>query len=212
MKKIAIVAASALCCVTAFAATASSSSSGQGIYIQGQLGMAQTNFAKITGQPIPNAKFTWKNGNSGFTWGGDIGYSFSDTYAVEAGAFSLAKITSTVSPYNVSESYRDTLAYLAAVMRTQVGSSQFYVSGKFGLGYQRFTAPSTSEQFVKTSTYWGPMFAAQLGYAITNNLGLSLQYARFAGLAQHAAAGKKMKVTLNPNVITLGIGYWFNLS
>ena len=194
-------------------ATMSAAKSQNGLYVQAQLGYAQTPWKSIIGTEIKDQgvtiiSFSYKNGNGGFAWGGDLGYSFGSHYFVEAGGFKLASTTMYIKSVfgNLNQTINTYLLYGALGLQSKLFDDHFTAFGKFGLGFQRMTiSKNTISKITKDSSHVGPMFAAGLRYDTDMGLNVSLQWARFAGVQHH----DKGEYSTDPNVFTAGLGYWF---
>lgn len=197
MKKLIVVSAAALATSVAvaggmnstYSAPAAVAAPATNLYVQAQLGYAQTYWKNHFGGVVTSSK----HGNGGFTWGADLGYQFNKNMAVELGGFYLPKAT-------VNSNTTKSWAGYAAVKLSAPVMSNVSVYAKVGLGYQHVKIDSAKTH------HWGPAFGAGVDYDLGNNMFVNVQYMRFAGKVKNGVAE-----ATNPNIWTAGIGYKFSM-
>jgi outer membrane protein W len=177
------------------------------LYVQAQLGFAQTNWKNQTNS---TSAVNWDKGNGGFAWGADIGYSWTKNLAVELGGFMLPKATATATVPSLGSDTAKTLLGYAAVKFSVPVMSNVELFAKAGLGYNRTKVEGdfAGARLASSGTYhhWGFMGGIGADYSFGNNLFASVQYLRFSGKTESTAVQ-----TTNPNVWTAGIGYKFSM-
>lgn len=198
-----------------------------GIYIDGMLGYAQTNWKNtLGGITSTDISLNWSRGSGSFTGGADIGYAFNRYIGVELGGFgwqqwTVSGIDTSVTPnVRLQDTGRTYAVYVAAkftVPAFNFDNFDFYA--KAGAGYQKFSLSGNLTGFnivTNATSHVGPMFAVGGEYWITNNFYATLQLTRFSGVdSNHVEAystnALNGKTITSPNLITVGIGYFFNL-
>lgn len=184
-----------------------------GLYIEGNLGYAQTNVRNgYFGDALYNG-ISYKNKNGGWTFGADVGYQFMRYLALEVGGFYLPTFKAT--GYTGSSLKVKSWAGYGALKVIAPVTDQLDLFAKGGIGYMHVNASGTvwntpesdgtvtGLQGEGTVSNWDPMFAVGADYNFTNNLLVNATLTHFQGKSQNGLTFP------SANLWTVGIGYKF---
>lgn len=151
----------------------------------------------------------WKNGTGGFGFGAYAGYMLTDHIGAELGwnkspnvQFNLAYDGGASTATKITTN----MFYAAFVMSNQLPMAQnLSMFLKVGPGYQRVHVSNTVGGAINNMDAIGLYAAAGLTYAVTPNIGVSLQAAGLSGQTDH----QKNKFSTNPYIYSLSVAYLF---
>lgn len=155
---------------------------------------------------------SWNNGNGGFAYGLDIGYSFYRYLGIEAAYYRLptAKLKNLGgNNYN----FTTNTAYLALKGVFPI-MNQLDVFAKLGFGYQNASVGSSFNQAngYKENNYIGPMFGLGAEYVFSNNVTVDAQYLYLQGDIHNVEyASGRTQIVPNANLFLVGVGYRFSV-
>lgn len=228
VKKIVTLATAGIASVGVTSATLAGSAdymptpSYSGVYVEGNLGYACRSWLKDASTIVGFAKETavlgsTARGNGGFTFGNDLGYQFSQYFAIEGGWYYLPKLKFTTNikisslvpgSYNIKSG----MAYGVFKGMAPVYTNT-YVFGKLGIAYtyNRSSAalPTLKPPFNVTSrsNFWNPLFAAGVQYYFIPNCSVNAQYAFVPGY--RGASFSRFSTVPVVHLFTVGLGYKF---
>lgn len=154
-------------------------------------------------QTPANATLSWKNGNGGFVWGGDLGYQFNRNLAFEMGALRYPIATATLTASNTQFNRFSSWNIYGAMRFIAPVFNQFAIFAKAGATYYIMHAHPLNNSAWKNDNQFTPLFAAGASYAFPNSIMLDITYT-------HLGGNFTPTITLpSANAITGGIGYKF---
>ena len=165
------------------------------IYIDAQLGYAQTNNDVFLGNAVVDNK------NGGFTGGVDMGYTFTRNIALEAGWLYLPNTG--ISTVDFNGQVRSWLIYAAAKFSAEV-MENLDLFAKAGVGYRDLNYSFNGHN--STGNYWLPLMAAGLEYTYGSWL-FGAQYTFVTGNSSKTINDNGTKA----NLYTGFVGYKFNV-
>ncbi len=190
------------------------------IYFHVNAGYAYHPWEKLIGPVSTDSNdYNWSNGNSGTTYGLDLGYQFNQNLAVETGYFALPNATlntsaDVVSADALSTTFKTNVFYVA--LRGLLPISQcFSATAKVGVGSQMMSGNRdtfNNEDGWQESNETNVMFGAGLDYTMMNNFDVNLQYLYFKGDTNNTdyTVGPT-QILPDAQLVTLGIGYSFSV-
>lgn len=143
------------------------------LYIGASLGWAYSDWSSFIGNGLPKSADT-----NGFTYGGKIGYQFTDHFGVEGGGFGLPDSGQTINfgLGGVSGTVNSWIAYGAATLRAALPFNPYlHVIGKVGGVYRAVNHSGSLYNNVGDGDYGTVLFGGGLEYDLAaNNLPLAV--------------------------------------
>ncbi|EKD92360.1 MAG: outer membrane protein [uncultured bacterium] len=204
VKKLIILAAAGLAVVGASAAMAggpdhmampSAPAFEPSVYLEGHFGYAGSNWGDYNGSGVmgtagSSAFSPSTNATGWLTAGADLGYNFTQNFALELGWFWLPNVSggftswSSTASTNGGATVRSWFAYTAAKLSVPV-IENLDLFGKIGVAYRNlsYSVPSTPaalQNVTGDGGYWAPLFGAGIQYDWNNWL-IGAQYLYLPG-------------------------------
>ena len=202
-----------------------------GMYVGSNLGYAYRPWLKDASTIVGFAKQaavlgSASRGNGGFTFGGDLGYQFSQYFAVEGGWYYLPELKFTtnakISPSKISPLVAGTydvksgMAYGAFKGMAPVCANT-YIFSKLGVAYTYNRSSAASSVALPTleapfsvaprSNFWNPLFAAGIQYYFTPNWSVNAQYTFVPGY--RGVSSSRFAAVPAIHLFTVALGYKF---
>ena len=197
-----------------------------GMYIEGDAGWAQANWdnfwaGALNSAPavlaFPRGGVVGDHGDSGFTYGGDLGYQFNRYFSAEAGWYHLVTVSGnhatavggsgTLDPIVV----RSWFVYFAGKVAIPV-ADDFDIFGKAGIVWRKldYSGPAVGLAAITAvfhdTHYSKPFFAFGAQWFLDQNWSANIQYMVVPGY--YRAAEVAMQAP-KANLVVGGIGYKF---
>ena len=195
-----------------------------GVYIEGDIGWAQVNWGDFwagalnsapVGLGLASGAAIGAHRESGFTYGGDLGYQFNRYFSAEAGWYHLPTVAGEHSSSSGSNLdpivVRSWLVYFAGKVAIPV-ADDFDIFGKAGIVWRKldYSGPAVGLAAITAvfhdTHYSKPFFAFGAQWFLDQNWSANIQYMVVPGY--YRAAEIAMQAP-KANLVVGGIGYKF---